>query len=166
MMAENDRLWSAFDRHCMDEAIEHAKAASKRGEVPVGAVLAKDGQILAAAGNEVESRGSALGHAEMIVLELASQTLGRHGFGGTALYVTLEPCVLCASALVTCRVESLVFGTRDERFGGCRSIYRITNDFRLNHRLEVREGLAAEICSALLGDFFRHRRLQNSPGSV
>jgi len=157
--------WTEFERHCMDVAIRHAAEAAAQGEVPVGAVLAREGRILAAAGNEVERRNCALAHAEMRVLEMASIEEGRYGIAGTTLYVTLEPCPMCAGALVAARVESLIFGTRDARFGGCRSKYRITEDFRLNHRLNVREGLAAETCSRMLIDFFRQRRLHPGAGS-
>ncbi len=157
--------WTEFDIRCMEEAIRLALEASSQGEVPVGAVLARDGRILAAAGNEVERRRSALAHAEMCVLESASVEFGRYGLSGTTLYVTLEPCPMCAGALVAARVETLVFGSRDARFGGCRSVYRIADDFRLNHRLNVREGLAAEKCSGMLVDFFRQRRLHPEAGS-
>lgn len=150
----------------MQEAIRLAAEAASRGDVPVGAVLAKEGRIVSTAGNQVEARDSAMAHAEMIVLAESSLQLGRHGFKGTTLYVTLEPCVMCAGALVAARVETLVFGTRDERFGGCRSVYRIADDFRLNHRLGIREGLMGKESGILLNEFFRHLRLQNRHGSV
>ncbi len=159
-------MWDDFDRHCMQEALRLAKSAANQGEVPVGAVLAKEGRIVFSAGNEVESRGSALAHAETIVLTQASILLGRHGFEATTLYVTLEPCVMCAGALVAARVESLVFAARDSRFGGCRSVYRIADDFRLNHRLQIREGLMGKDSGEMLNEFFRHLRLQKSRGSV
>lgn len=159
-------MWNDFDIRCMQEAILKANEAGERGEVPVGAVLTKEGRILASAGNQVEARDSFMSHAELIVLSEAAPQLGRYGFTGTTLYVTLEPCVMCAGALVAARVESLVFGTRDERFGACRSVYRIADDFRLNHRLRIREGLMAEESGNLLKDFFRHLRLQNRHGSV
>lgn len=158
--------WDDFDILCMEEAIRQAQAGSRQGEVPVGAVLAQGGRIVTAAHNLTVQRDNALAHAELIVLDQASAELGRHGSGGATMYVTLEPCVMCAGALVAARIETLVFGTRDARFGGCRSIYRITGDFRLNHRLTVREGLLAERCSGMLVDFFRQRRLHHGRGSV
>ncbi|MBI1323419.1 tRNA-specific adenosine deaminase [bacterium] len=159
-------MWDDFDLECMREAVRMAHEAAGLGEVPVGAVMAKAGRIISAAGNQVEGRNSGLAHAEMIVLSESSAQLGRHGFEGTTLYVTLEPCVMCAGSLVAARVESLVFGARDERFGGCRSVYRITDDFRLNHRIRIREGLMRKESRILLDDFFRHLRLQNRHGSV
>jgi tRNA(adenine34) deaminase len=153
-------MWTDFDKHCMQECLRQAEAARDAGEVPVGAVLAREGRIVASARNEMRLRSSPIAHAEMLVLQRGAEDLGRFGLLGTTLYVTLEPCVMCAGALVGARVEALVFGTRDDRFGGCRSVYRITEDLRLNHRLRVREGLLAESCSSMLVDFFRERRLQ------
>ncbi len=158
--------WDDFDVFCMEEAIRQALAGARNGEVPVGAVLAHGGRIVAAAHNLTVRRDNALAHAEMIVLEQACAEAGRHGAGGATIYVTLEPCVMCAGALVASRIESLVFGARDARFGGCRSVYRITEDFRLNHQLKVREGLLAERCSGMLADFFRQRRLHQGRDSV
>ena len=150
-----------FDTGFMRYALEIANLGSERGEVPVGAVLVHEGVIIAESSNEVESTGDPTAHAEMILLQRGARLVGRHGLAECTLYVTLEPCVMCAGGLVGARLKRLCFGARDERFGACRSIYRVTDDPRLNHRLIVDEGVLAEESKRLLSDFFRDRRLQN-----
>jgi len=145
----------------MRQALALAEEAAFQGEVPVGAVVAVGGRVISQARNEVEATGNPLAHAEKLAVERAALVLGRHGLGKAELYVTLEPCVMCAGALVLGRLGSVCFATRDERFGGVRSIYRIADDRRLNHRLVVREGLLAEEASKQLRDFFLNRRLHS-----
>ena len=136
------------DEHYMEVALELAQEAYARGEVPVGAVLVRDGEILARNHNRREELKDATAHAEILVLRLT----------GTTLYVTLEPCPMCAGALVQARVSRLVYGTRDLKGGAAASLYNITSDPRLNHRLAVEEGILRERCAALLQKFFKERR--------
>ena len=143
----------------MRRALRRAKAAGKRGEVPVGAVLvAADGTVLAKAGNAAIRRRDPTAHAEVRVLRSASKSLGNYRLPGTTLYVTLEPCPMCASALVHARVARIVFAAADPRTGACGTVFDLVRDARLNHSVEVEGGLLAEEASRLLRDFFIARR--------
>ncbi|HBY64393.1 MAG TPA: tRNA-specific adenosine deaminase [Solibacterales bacterium] len=142
----------------MREALRLAAAAGEAGEVPVGAVLVREGEVIAASGNAPVSRRDPTAHAEMLVLRDAAAAAGNYRLEECTLYVTLEPCVMCAGALVAARVRRLVFGARDLRFGGVRSKFRIADSDLLNHRVEVAEGVLAADCLALLQEFFRKRR--------
>jgi tRNA(adenine34) deaminase len=159
----NDPLrlkWSEADFFYMRYALSLAEAGSKLGEVPVGAVIVGPGGIIAESFNQVEALGDPTSHAEMIALRLAAKVVGRHALADCVLYVTLEPCVMCAGGLVNARLRRVCFGARDDRFGGCRSIYRITDDPRLNHRLKVDGNLLGDEASEQLRNFFAERRLQ------
>jgi len=145
------------DEYFMLEALKEAKSV-RPDEVPVGCVIVKDGQIIARAGNEKETRGNAAAHAEMLALERASQSVGRWYLDGCTMYVTLEPCVMCAGAIVNARIDKLVFGAYDPRFGACGTLFNLVSDSRLNHRAEVTGGVLAEECGKLLTDFFRSKR--------
>ncbi len=145
-------LPSDLDMRLMRQALAEAEKALCLGEVPVGAVLVCD-EVTVAAHNLKEERLDATAHAEMLVLSEASKNLGRWRLGGT-LYVTLEPCVMCAGALVQSRVDRLVFGAYDPRGGGCGSIVDLVREPRLNHRMEVLGGVLAEDASSLLGKLF------------
>lgn len=143
----------------MQLAIEEAEAAAQRGEVPVGAVLVDaDDKILAQAGNRREERKDPTGHAEMDVLREAAGGEGLWRREGTTLYVTLEPCLMCMGAVIQARVQRVVFGAWDKKAGAAETLYRLGDDPRLNHRVEVQGGLMEERCAALLRDFFRARR--------
>ncbi len=143
----------------MRRALRRAKAAGKRGEVPVGAVLvAADGTVLAKAGNAAIRRRDPTAHAEVRVLRSAGKSLGNYRLPGTTLYVTLEPCPMCASALVHARVARIVFAAADPRTGACGTVFDLVRDARLNHSVEVEGGLLAEEASRLLRDFFIERR--------
>ena len=144
----------ATDRDFMSAALEQATTASALGEIPIGAVVVHDDRIVAAAHNRRELDQDPTAHAELLALRAASQTLGSWRLGGTCLYVTLEPCAMCAGALVLARVDRLVFGCWDSKAGAVRSLYQICDDTRLNHRLAVVDGVEAEQCSALLSRFF------------
>ena len=146
------------DEYYMNIALELAKEAFHRGEVPIGAVLVRDGRILAQSHNRREELKDATAHAEILVLREAGQLLGGWRLLGTTLYVTLEPCPMCAGALVQARISRLVYGARDPKGGAAVSLYNITSDSRLNHRLEVEGGILREKCSSLLQDFFKERR--------
>jgi tRNA(adenine34) deaminase len=147
------------DQAFMRLALQQAEEAGAAGEVPIGAVLVKDGHILAANRNRREELNDATAHAEIIVLREGGRLLGGWRLSGSTLYVTLEPCPMCAGALVQARVERLVFGAYDPKGGAAGTLYDITCDERLNHRLEVSGGVLEEECAALLQKFFQARRL-------
>ena len=140
-------------------ALEHAAGAEQHGDVPIGAVLLDpDGTVVAAAGNERELSADPTAHAEVLVLREAARALGSWRLGGHTLVVTLEPCTMCAGALVLARVERLVFGAFDPKAGAVASLWDVVRDSRLNHRVEVTGGILEAECGQLLADFFaRHR---------
>lgn len=142
----------------MRMALELARRAGERDEVPVGALLVREGRILAQGYNLRETIHSPLGHAELITLQRASKKLGAWRLLDTTLYVTLEPCLMCAGALVQSRVARVVYGASDPKGGAAESLYRIFHDERLNHRVEVVGGVLAEESSQLLKEFFRRKR--------
>lgn len=140
-------------------ALARAEESAAKGEVPVGAVLvAADGSLLASAGNETVCTHDPVGHAEIRVLRMASEKLGNYRLPETTLYVTLEPCAMCAAAMVHARIARLVFGATDPKTGAVVSKYRIGNDGLLNHSFGVTGGVMQEECARLLRDFFQKRR--------
>jgi tRNA(adenine34) deaminase len=148
-------------------AIHEARKAGARGEVPVGAVLVDNaGTVLAADGNRTIEYCDPAGHAEILVLRAAGKRLNNYRLPGTTLYVTLEPCAMCAAAMVHARIARLVFGAEDPKAGGVVSRYSIGSDGLLNHIFVVEGGHVAEECAVLLKDFFKQRREQqkNIPG--
>ena len=148
-----------FPGQYMAVALAEARLAAERGEVPIGAVLvASDGQIIAQNGNRTIELCDPGAHAEMLVLRQAGRLLGNYRLPGTTLYVTLEPCVMCAGALVHARVSRLVYGAIDPKAGGVVSLFQVGQDTRLNHLLAVEGGLLAEESAILLKHFFRQRR--------
>lgn len=146
------------DERFMLEALREAAQAAAEGEVPVGAVIVKDGQIIARAHNRVETSRRSFAHAEMLALEEAEKALGAKWLPGAVMYVTLEPCSMCSGAMVLARLKRLVIGADDPKTGACGSLYNIANDERLNHSIEIKRGVLAAESSALLKDFFRSRR--------
>jgi tRNA(adenine34) deaminase len=142
----------------MREALTQARLAAEAGEVPVGAVMVAGGGIVAHAHNRPIAASDPTAHAEMLALRSAAAAAGNYRLEDATLYVTLEPCVMCAGALVAARVKRLVFGCRDLRFGGVRSKFRIADSDLLNHRVEIAEGVLAGECQTLLQEFFRARR--------
>ena len=142
----------------MKKALRLAEKAAGRGEVPVGAVLVRGDEEIACASNRREEWHTPLGHAEIIALQRASQSLKAWRLLDCTLYVTLEPCVMCAGALVQSRVSRVVYGATDPKGGGLRSLYQIGTDVRLNHRFEIIGGVMERECSQLLKDFFKMRR--------
>ncbi|MEU9980302.1 tRNA adenosine(34) deaminase TadA [Streptomyces sp. NPDC050856] len=142
----------------MRRAMEEAERAARAGDVPVGAVvLSPDGTVLATGHNEREATGDPTAHAEVLALRRAAGRLGRWRLTGCTLVVTLEPCVMCAGALVQSRVDRVVFGALDEKAGGVGSLWDLVRDRRLNHRPEVVQGVLADECSVQLTRFFRDR---------
>lgn len=139
-------------------AIDEARSAAARGEVPIGAVLVVDGQVVASRGNERERRHDPTAHAEMLVLRDAAAIAGGWRLRDATLYVTLEPCAMCAGAIVLARIKRLVYGADDPKAGAAGSIFNITDHPALNHHPEVLAGIMAAEASALLQDFFSTRR--------
>ncbi|MDR1376274.1 MAG: tRNA adenosine(34) deaminase TadA [Synergistaceae bacterium] len=144
------------DAYFMSQAILEARAALERNDVPVGAVLVGGGEILARGSNVKTTDPTA--HAEIQVIRRAAELRGNWNLKGCDLYVTLEPCPMCAGACVSARVRAVVFGARDPKAGAGGSLYNILADTRLNHRCEVRESVLENQCSALLREYFRQRR--------
>ena len=142
----------------MREALALAREAGEHGEVPVGAVVVADGEVIGRGRNAPIARHDPTAHAEMLALREAASAIGNYRLEQATVYATLEPCVMCAGALVAARVERLVFGTRDLRFGGVRSMFRIADSELLNHRVEIVEGVLAVECVELLKRFFAQRR--------
>ncbi|HSN81700.1 MAG TPA: tRNA adenosine(34) deaminase TadA [Polyangiales bacterium] len=151
------------DPHWMREAIAEARLAEARGEVPVGAVIVHEDQIIGRGHNERESQQDPTAHAEMIAIRQAARALGSWRLIDTVLYVTLEPCPMCAGALVNARVPRVVWGCDDPKAGATQTLYTIGSDPRLNHRFECVPGVLAEECSALLTGFFAAIRAKNGP---
>jgi tRNA(adenine34) deaminase len=142
----------------MQEALRLAREAANAGEVPVGAVVAIAGEIVGRGWNSPVARNDPTAHAEILALREVAARIGNYRLEGATLYSTLEPCVMCAGALVAARVARLVFGARDLRFGGVRSKFRIADSDLLNHRVEVVENVLPVECVELLREFFEKRR--------
>lgn len=153
MITENDYSY-------MRQALRLAAQAEARGEVPVGALVVFENAVIAEAYNERETLPSALAHAELTALKLACEKLQRWRLSGCTLYVTLEPCVMCAGAIVQSRVDRVVYGARDPKAGAVESLYQVLSDPRLNHRPEVSGGVLSDECGQVLTNFFRQRRGQ------
>ena len=147
-------------------ALAQAEAALDHADVPIGAVVTRAGEVLAAAHNERESAGDPTAHAEVLALRAAARSLGTWRLTGCTVYVTLEPCPMCAGALVHARVDRLVYGPQDPRAGAAYSLYNVVQDPRLNHQMEVTTGVLAEESAELLNRFFIERRGAGAAGSV
>lgn len=139
-------------------ALEEARAAGKEGEVPVGAVVVRQGEVLARAGNRVIRGNDPTAHADILALREAAQGLGNYRLSGCDLYVTLEPCAMCAGAMVHARVARLIYGAADPKAGAAGSVLQVATHAALNHRIEVVGGVLQAECGELLRDFFRERR--------
>lgn len=149
----------------MAECLRLARAAAAAGDVPVGALVVHEGRILGVGHNTREVEADPTGHAEIVALREACRRAGRWRLDGATLYVTLEPCPMCAGALVNARIARLVYGAADAKAGAVRSLYALCDDPRLNHRLEIRRGVMAEECAAVLRDFFREARARRKVGA-
>jgi len=145
----------------MRAALELADRAAEAGEVPVGAVVVFEGEIVGRGANAPIGQSDPTAHAEMLALREAARALGNYRMNGATLYVTLEPCAMCAGAIVAARIDRLVFGARDLRFGAVRSKFRLADSELLNHQVGVVEGVLAAECLARLQEFFRRRREQD-----
>jgi tRNA(adenine34) deaminase len=153
--------FSDEDKKWMKLALKEAKKAAQIREVPIGAVLVGPEGLISKAYNHRETWKTPIGHAEIIALHRGSKKLDNWRLTGTTLYVTLEPCVMCAGALVLARVDRVVFGALDPKGGGSQSLYTITEDKRLNHQVKVEGGLMADESAELLKSFFKMRRTEN-----
>ena len=139
-------------------ALAEARAAAAAGEVPIGAVLVHDGKVIARAGNRTIRDGDPTAHAEMVVLREAARLLGNYRLADTTLYVTLEPCSMCAGAMIQARVARLVYGCDDPKGGAVRSCFAVLTNPKLNHQVAFTPGIMAEECAAILQSFFAARR--------
>jgi tRNA(adenine34) deaminase len=142
----------------MGEALREAEAAGARGEVPVGAAVVREGRLLARAGNASVAAADPTAHAEVLALRAAARAVGSYRLPGAILYVTVEPCLMCIGAALHARVGWLVYGCADPKAGAAGSLFDLTADPRLNHRIAVRSGVEEAACRRLLQDFFRARR--------
>lgn len=142
----------------MKEALAEAKKAAAAGEVPVGAVIVKDGEIIGRGHNETETAKDPTAHAEMIAIRQAAKNLGGWRLTGCTMYVTTEPCSMCAGAIVWSRISRLFIGTMDPKAGACGSVFNIPQESRLNHFVEIETGLMQEECSSLMKSFFKELR--------
>ena len=143
----NDERW-------MESALKEAELAYKRKEVPIGAVVIHNGRVIGRGYNQIETLRDPTAHAEMIAITAAAAQLGGRRLDNCTLYVSLEPCPMCAGAIVLARIPKLVFGAADAKAGACGTLYNIVQDARLNHRVELVRGVLEEKCSGLLKDFF------------
>ena len=148
-----------IDETFMRMALVQARLARAEGEVPVGAVVVRDGEILSAAHNRPIAGQDPSAHAEMLAIRQAAARVGNYRLTGAAIYVTLEPCIMCAGAMIHARVSRLVYGATDPKSGGVASLYKLLQDERLNHRVEVTRGILEEICAEILSGFFREKRI-------
>ena len=146
----------------MQLAFEEAKKAAAMGEVPVGAVIVKDGEVIATGHNLTESAKDPTAHAEMIAIRIAAAKLGGWRLPGCQMYVTTEPCSMCAGAIVWARIEKLYIGTMDTKSGACGSVFNIPQEAKLNHFVEIETGIMQAECSQLMKDFFKKLRKEKS----
>lgn len=151
-MNKQDEFW-------MRQAIKAAIDAEKLDEVPIGAcLLNNEGEVLAIAGNRTRTDCDPTAHAEILVLREAAKKIGNYRLTETTLYTTIEPCAMCAGALIQARVKRLVFGALDERFGAVESVFQLCDTSSLNHQLEISKGVLADECRMLMQDFFKRKR--------
>lgn len=148
----------ALDEHWMRQALDAAREAQARGEVPVGTCIVSEGKLLAVSGNRTRTDCDPTAHAEIVALRSASRVVGNYRLTGADVFSTIEPCAMCAGALIQARVSRLVFGARDERAGAVESRFRICDTDFLNHRIEIVAGVLEEECRDLMQEFFRSRR--------
>lgn len=151
-----------MDVKFMELAIAEAEKAAKKDEVPVGAVIVKDGKLLAKAHNLTERKKNATRHAEMIVIEKASKKLRSWRLTGCEIYVTVEPCAMCAGAIVNARVDKVYFGAKEEKSGCAESKYPVLSDGGLNHSVEFEGGIMGEKCANLIKSYFKSKRIRKS----
>lgn len=155
-LPETDERW-------MRVALLEAERAREAGEVPVGAVIVRNGELLAAAHNHPIALHDPSAHAELLAIRRSALAVGNYRLPGTTLYVTLEPCLMCAGAILHARIDRLVFGAADPKNGAVVSLYRLFDDRRFNHTVSVTEGILRDACGEILSGFFRKKRLASPP---
>jgi tRNA(adenine34) deaminase len=146
------------DREAMEAALAEARLAAKGGEVPIGAVVVREGAIVARSQNRVLRDVDPTAHAEIVALRTAATALGNYRLAGCTLYVTLEPCAMCAGAMIHARIDRLVFAAPDPKAGACGTVLEVLNHPQLNHQMQMEQGIGAEESAELLRSFFRDRR--------
>ena len=146
------------DREAMEAALAEARAAAEAGEVPIGAVVVREGEIVARGQNRVLCSNDPTAHAEIVALRAAALAIGNYRLNGCSLYVTLEPCAMCAGAMIHARIDRLVFAASDPKAGACGSVLSVLNHPQLNHQMQVEQGILGEESAELLRGFFRERR--------
>ena len=151
-------MQAELDRQFMQQALSQAKLAAAAGEVPVGAVLVRDGQVISTGFNRPITNSDPSAHAEMMALRAAAQSESNYRLPGTTLYVTLEPCTMCAGAMLHARVERVVFGAPDPKTGAAGSVLNVFSEKQINHQTQVQGGIMGEECGQVLRDFFKERR--------
>lgn len=151
MTSDNENSW-------MQYALELAKKAEKKGEVPVGAIVVRNGEIIAEGWNQPISANDPTGHAEIVAIRKAVANLGNYRLAGSELYVTLEPCVMCAGAIIHARISRVIFGASDPKTGAAGSVFDILGTDRLNHKVEVLRGIKEDECASILREFFMYKR--------
>ena len=159
MRPQDDAAW-------MELALEQARQAAEAGEVPVGALVIKDGKIVGRGHNRNLLDHDPTAHAEIIALRNAAERLGNHRLGGCTVYATIEPCAMCAGALIHARVSRLVYGASDPKAGAAGSVLAVLNYPQLNHQMEVTAGVLAQACSEILQEFFRRKRARIESGQL
>lgn len=142
----------------MKEAIKEAKKAYDKLEVPVGCVIVKDGKIIARSHNQKETKLDTTKHAEILAIQKASKKLGAWRLLDCEMYITLEPCTMCAGAIINSRIKKVYFGAKDEKTGACGSVLNLFKDYTFNHKVEIEEGIMQEECEKILKDFFKELR--------
>ena len=151
-------MQAELDRQFMQQALDQAKLAAAAGEVPVGAVLVRDGQVISTGFNQPITNSDPSAHAEMMALRAAASDESNYRLPGTTLYVTLEPCTMCAGAMLHARVDRVVFGTTDPKTGAAGSVLNVFSEKQINHQTQVEGGIMGEECGQVLRDFFKERR--------
>ena len=151
-----------MDEYFMKLALKEAKKAEKKEEVPIGCVIVKDGEVISRGYNKTRTLGDPTAHAEMVAIRSAAKKLGGYKLEDCQMYVTLEPCSMCAGAIVHARIKKLFIGAMDKKAGACGSLSNIVQDSRLNHFVEIESGLLEEECSKILKDFFAQLRNKKS----
>ena len=151
-------MQAELDRQFMQQALDQAKLAAVAGEVPVGAVLVRDGQVISTGFNQPISNSDPSAHAEMMALRAAALEESNYRLPGTTLYVTLEPCTMCAGAMLHARVDRVVFGATDPKTGAAGSVLNVFSEKQINHQTQVEGGIMGEECGQVLRDFFKERR--------
>jgi tRNA(adenine34) deaminase len=151
-------MQAELDRQFMQQALDQAKLAAVAGEVPVGAVLVRDGQVISTGFNQPISNSDPSAHAEMMALRAAALDESNYRLPGTTLYVTLEPCTMCAGAMLHARVDRVVFGATDPKTGAAGSVLNVFSEKQINHQTQVEGGIMSEECGQILRNFFKERR--------